>query len=139
MAKKIVPSFVSLLFFALAAFLGWLLISSLGTLIPAAADKLVPDSETAQTVRAVFSPLAEAVYTPHILIPAAAASGFALMRFLLVPKHGFVTFLYVLLGIVLWLVIFLSSALLARINGIRILDIVTVLTDLIRGGLFEIL
>ncbi|MBQ4042359.1 MAG: hypothetical protein IJD06_00060 [Clostridia bacterium] len=139
MTRRTVPAGVILLFFALAAGLGYWLVSSLGTLIPAAVDRFVPDAETARTLGDIFGQLTEAAVTPHVLLPVVLASGFALLRFLLPPKHGFVTALYVLLGIVLWLAAFLSAVLFARINGIRIFDIASVLTDLIRGGLLEIL
>ena len=139
MTKRFKPAGIILLVFALGAGLGFLLVSSLGTLIPAAADALLPDADTARTVRGIFGQLTEAAVTPHVGIPLILTAVFALLRFLLPPKHKFVTFLYVLFGIVLWLAVFFSSVILARINGIRILDIVSVLTDLIRGGLLEIL
>ena len=47
MTRRTVPAGVILLFFALAAGLGYWLVPSLGTLIPAAALRLVPDAETA--------------------------------------------------------------------------------------------
>lgn len=139
MGKRILPAVTALFFFALSAVLGWLFVASLGTIIPAAAASFGLEEETAETVRRIFSQLNDAEVTPHVLIPAVAAGAFALLRFLLVPKHGFVTFLYVLLGVVLWFGIFFAEILLSRINGIRVLDIITVVTDLIRGGLFETL
>ena len=139
MVKRTVPAVLILLFYAAAAGLGYWLVSSLGTLIPAAAVRFVPDAETARTLGDIFGQLTEADVTLHLLLPAVLASGFALLRFLLPPKNGFVTMLYVLLGIVLWLAVFLSAVLFSRINSIRILDIAAVLTDLIRGGLLEIL
>lgn len=139
MAKKILPPVFILLSFALAAALACLLMTELGSLIPAAADALGVDADTSDSLHNIFGQLADAEQTPHFLIPAVLAVVLALLRTLLPPKNGGVTFLYCLLGFLMWLAAFGSALLFSRINGIRILDVAASLIDLIRGGVLEIL
>lgn len=139
MKNRFIPAAVSLLAFALAFALGAFLLMEFGTLVPAAVSNIYPDAETVESVTAIFAPLQDAPTSVHFLIPAVAAVLFAALRALLPPKNGGITFLYVFLAIVLWFSIFAATFLLSRVNGIRMLDVMRVLIDMIRGGVLAIL
>lgn len=139
MKNRFVPAVVSLLAFALAFALGAFLLMEFGTLVPAAVSSIYPDAETVESVTAIFAPLQTAPMSIHYLLPAVAAALFAVLRAWFPPKNGGVTFLYVLLAIVLWFSIFAAAFLLSRVNGIRMLDVMRVLIDMIRGGVLAVL
>ena len=139
MAKRIVPAIFILLFFGLAAVLGWGVAAHLDALLCTTADMLIPDAQMAADIQAIFAQLADAVLEPHWILPLVLTAVLLLIRLLLPPKNGGVVFLYCLLGFCMWVGTLATALLFSRVNGIRLLDVVSVLLDLVRRGIFELL
>ena len=132
--KRILPSAVTAILFAAAIAGAHFLLANLGNLVIAAASYAGDAAEALQGVGAQINVSPKAV---HILIPAAIGVFWTALRFACPPKGWGSRTLFVLGGILLWIAAFAAALLLARLGGIRILDIVRSMAELIGGGILE--
>lgn len=85
------------------------------------------------TFSAIFAQIQDAPMTSPVLLGLLLAFGAAILLYRLWQKTK-MRVLSVILGVSLWLILFLANTLLTRVNGIRFVDVLISLVDVLQKG-----